>query len=498
MDKKLRDSLQRFNSTLDKKCSILSIILAAGHGKRIKSERSKMLHTIWGKPSVTRVCEAVQQGLDKHNQIIVVGNKARQVIETVGRQDNTIYAVQEEQNGTGHATQIALESLNRSFTQSLETIFVFPADMGLISAEAVRKTKEDFFNSDLDMIIMTGTYNGVPEENYYGRIVRVPNTDINGTPSSRAGDVIEIIEFKDILSLDPHTPYRVDHHGQTYQFTRQELLEIPEFNAGVYGFKANALFDNINKIEADNIQQEFYLTDLVSILNHNGHKIGISRAEDDAAILGFNIKSVLKAMESIARNRVYEKLKDIITIEDNEYFFIDDAVVERILELDKKGQAVDIVIGAGVYLGKSVHIKKGVIIEKNTHIDGTVFIDEYTHIGSACSMDNYPGQKITIGRHCQLLTGTVIRGEVTIGDNVNIESGVRITGNSEYPVSIEENVLIKGTTYIFGSYIEKDVEIEHSILKQKRVERIEKKDGSIQAIRYCLPLPEGLDSLSSL
>ena len=87
---------------------------------------------------------------------------------------------------------------------------------------------------------------------------------------------------------------------------------------------------------------------------------------------------------------------------------------------------------------------------------------------------------------------------MTIGDNVRIESGVRITGSNEYPVTIEPNVLIKGTTYIFGSKVEAGVEIEHCILKKKHVVAIQRKDGSIQPIRYFLPLPVGLDSLENL
>ncbi len=497
MDQIIKDYLDKYSSSLDDNSEVLSVILAAGHGKRIKSERSKMLHTIWGKPSVTRVSLAIKNGLDHCNQVIVVGIKAREVMETVGKQETTIYACQEQQKGTGHATQIALERIKDKIDK-IKAIFVFPGDMGLITAQAVQKIKKDFFSSDYDMIIMTGIYQGDPSENYYGRVVRVPAKDINGNESAHTGEVIEIIEFKDILNIDESKGYYIEHAGQKYHFSRKQLLEIPEFNAGVYAFKANAIIDNINRIKTDNVQGEIYLTDLVSILNQNGYKIGISTAQSNEAILGFNIKSVLKEMENIARKMVYNKLKDIITIEDEDDFFIDDDVVERILNLDKDGEAVDIEIGKGVHLGKNVHIKKGVKIEKNTFIEGMVFINEYTYIGSGCSMDNYAGQKISIGRHCQLLTGTVIRGNVTLEDYVRIESGVRITGNNDYPVYIEENVLIKGTTYIFGSYIEKDVEIEHSILKRKRIERIVKKDGSIQAIRYCLPLPEGLDSLSDI
>ncbi|RJP59927.1 MAG: multidrug transporter [Candidatus Auribacter fodinae] len=496
MSTEIHDLIKKYSSPMNQNEPIISIILAAGHGKRIKSETSKMLHTIWGKPSISRVSDAARKGLKSPNQIIVVGVKAREVIETIGHIENTAYAYQEQQKGTGHATQEALDIMND--LHNYKAIYIFPGDMGLISAEAIAKIKEDFERSNNDMIIMTGEFKEDPWENYYGRIVRVPEIDFNGNISPNYGEVIKIMEFKDILSLSDDTPFVVNHKDRTYRFSKEELIRIKEFNAGVYGFKTQPLIENILRIQSDNIQGEFYLTDLVAILNQSGYKVGISPAVDNEAILGFNIKSVLKAMEAIARNRVYDKLKDIITIEEKEAFFIHDDVVERILEMDKNGEAVDIYIGSGVYLGKNTHLKKGVRIDKNTHIDGAVYINEYTHIGTACSVDNYPDQTITIGKHCELLTGTVIRGQVSIGNNVRIESGVRVTGSSDYPATIERDVLIKGTSYIFGSYIEQEVEIEHSVLKQKRVERIVKKDGSIQPIRYFLPLPEGLDSLSDL
>ena len=492
------EAVDKYSSELTSEEDIISIILAAGHGKRIKSETSKMLHTIWGKASILRVSEAVKQGLEINNQVIVVGKKAKEVIESLGKKTSTCYAYQEDQQGTGHATKIALDTLPEKINKKIKAIFVFPGDMGLISSEAVKKVKIDFFSSKYDMIIMTGKYYGNPMENYYGRVVRVPALDINGNASPNHGEVIEIIEFKDIFNINDETGYTVAHKERKYNFTKKQLLEIGEFNAGVYGFKSEPLISNINAIKSDNVQSEIYLTDLVSILNKTGFQVGISTADDNEAILGFNVKSVLKTMQSIARKRVYSRLKDIITIKDEEDFFIAENAVERIIELDKNDNALDIVIESGVYIGPDVHLNKGLHLEKNSVIKGIVEIGEGTFIGTGCTMDSYNEQKIIVGKNCQFLTGTVIRGNVTIGDNVRIESGVRITGSDEYPVVIEPNVLIKGTTYIFGSVVEAGVEIEHCILKRKHVVAMKRKDGSIQSIRYFLPLPVGLDSLENL
>ena len=119
----------------------LVIILAAGHGKRIRSSTSKMLHTIWGIPSIERVRLAVNDGIPKSNVTIVVGIKALDVANTVGKQPNTIFAYQESQMGTGHAVRIGLE---KSDLKNIKYCYVIYADLGLIDAETMREFREEF------------------------------------------------------------------------------------------------------------------------------------------------------------------------------------------------------------------------------------------------------------------------------------------------------------------------------------------------------------------
>ena len=82
----VRDLLSALNSPIDGAVPRIGIVLAAGHGKRIRSETSKMLHEIWGRPTGLRVAQAVQQGLDSPNQIIVVGIKGTSVAQATGAQ----------------------------------------------------------------------------------------------------------------------------------------------------------------------------------------------------------------------------------------------------------------------------------------------------------------------------------------------------------------------------------------------------------------------------
>ncbi len=103
-----------------------------------------------------------------------------------------------------------------------------------------------------------------------------------------------------------------------------------------------------------------------------------------------------------------------------------------------------------------------------------------------------------IGNFVEVLSGDIIKGNIVIRDSTRIESSVRMTGSDEFPLRIGEKVLIKGSSYIFGSVIEDEVNIEHSVIIQKKVERLVKKNGSIQPIKYYLPFPEGIDSIEDL
>ncbi|NOX97190.1 MAG: NTP transferase domain-containing protein [Nitrospirae bacterium] len=483
---KVLKTIGDLDSEIDLTSKAISVILAAGHGKRIKSETSKMLHKIWGVPTVLRVANVVAEGLDNRNEIIVVGMKGDEVAREIGKRPSTAFVCQKEQKGTGHALQVALEALKGK--QYEGDIYVFPGDMGLITAEAVRKFKEEFEKSSFDMMVLTALYKGKAEDNYYGRVIR--------EPGNNSGKVMEVIEYKDILGLEGI--YTVNFNDRRYEFTRNELLNIKEFNSGVYAFKGDKLRKHIKELTADNIQGEFYLPELISIFNRYGLLVGASSTLDHTVVLAFNIKSVWKDMGAIARNRVYDKLKNIITIENREDFFVADEVVERILELDRKEGTLDIVIGKGVYLHKGVRLNRGVCIEKNSVLYGNIELDKNVTIGESVSLSTYPHQTMKIGPGSEILKGDIVKGDVKIGKKCRIESSVNITGSDHYPTRIGNHVTIKGTSYIYGSFIEDDVSIEHSVIKNKRVRKRLKENGSVLPVRYYLPQPEGIESIEEL
>ncbi len=475
----------------------VAIILAAGHGKRIKSERSKMLHEIWGVPTVVRVARAASLGLDSANQIIVVGIKAHEVVAKMGKQAQRVFVYQKEQKGTGDAVRTALSVL-RNY-QNVKSLVVFPGDMGLITPEVVADFYRYFQSSGCCLTILTGIFHGPVNENSYGRILRVPSRRADGSLSGAdEGKVIEIKEHKDILALPDDRPYEVPFRDHKYVFSKKELLEIKEYNAGVYAIQYEPFAQLIDKISPNNVQGEFYLTDIIAIFNQNDIAVEAFSVQDETAVIGFNVKSILRQMEQIARRKVWEQLRDIIYIEDEDDFFIAEEVVQQILEMDKTCPALDIQIGKGAYISKGVQLSRGVIIKTNCYLAGNIEIGENTTIQENVSLSTYSGQKMVIGKNCIIMRGDLIKGNIRIGDNTRIESGVIITGSDEFPTLIGKNVTIKGTTYIFGSIIEDDLFIEHSVIKCKRVERTVRKDGSIQPVRWIMPPPQGLDIIREL
>lgn len=475
----------------------IAIVLAAGHGKRIKSHKSKMLHKIWEVPTVERVYNACKRAIRGINVIVVVGIKARDVMEVIGKRKSTVFAYQETQNGTGHAVQIALQKLNKKFSNGI--VYILPGDMGLIDKESIRQLRKEFLKTKSGMMVLTGIFDGDPENNSYGRIVRVKDFDVNGKPSGEdKGKVIEIIEYKDIFALDDSKAYKVRFNGSTYSYSKQELVENNEFNSGVYAFDYKKLVSLIGSLSSNNVQNEIYITDMIALFNKKGYIVNAISPKESHVVMGFNNKSVLKEMEDAARKQVYEKLKDIIEIIDPDDFFIHESVVDEIVKMDKQNIPLDIVIGKGVHIGEGVKLNYNLTLSKNVFVSGNVrfgtnvFIDQNVHL--SC----FPKQILKIGNDVQMLSGDIIKGNTVIGDKTRIESSVNMTGSDEYPLRIGQGVLIKGTSYVFGSIIEDGIHIEHSVIVKKKVGRLEKKTGVVQPIRFYLPMPEGIDAIEDL
>ena len=494
-DNLIENELLSLSSKFSKNDTLV-IILAAGHGKRIRSSTSKMLHTIWGIPSVERVRLAVSNGIPKTNITIVVGIKALDVANAVGKHPNTIFAYQESQMGTGHAVRIGLE---KSDLKNIKYCYVIYADLGLIDANTMKEFKEEFLKSKSDMIVMTALYDGAKGSNYYGRLLRSRGLTTEGKPSKykkSQGEVVGVIEYKDILSMGDEDKIYKTYKDEKFSFHKDELLEdFNEYIVGVYGFKTEPLLKLISEIKSNNVQKEFYLTDLIEIFLNNDFSISTYIPKDNKVVLGFNDKTVLKEMESIAKSKVYNKLKNIITIYDSEDFFIDDSVVEEILEIDKDEKPLDIYIGKGAYIGKGVKINYGVFIGNGARLEGNIQLGENAFIGDNVLLSCLEKQKLILEKNVKIYAGKQIRGNVFIGEGTILERGVNITGSDNHPTKIGSDVLIKGVSYLYGSTVDNNAYIEHCIFYYSRIKALKDDKGNIIKCRFIRPKEEGSESV---
>ncbi|MFQ5637035.1 MAG: NTP transferase domain-containing protein [bacterium] len=486
--------IQGLNSEISHRESSLAIILAAGHGKRIRSSTSKMLHKIWGKTTVERVSNVTRTGLNCLNQVIVVGIKAEQVAQELGRSEQRLFTYQEHQRGTGDAVRVALDAAP-GFSGD---VYIFPGDTGLVTTGLISKFKTDFDDSRSDMMVLTGLYEGDANENCYGRILRVPQCDRDGQSSGEdAGNVIEIMEHKDVLALVQDVPYKVEYRGKVYAFLKKELLELREFNTGLFAFKADKLRKHITDLKTNNVQGELYVTDLIRIFNENGLSVRASATPDMRAVLGFNTKSVLKEMERCARETVYEKIKDRVLIEDKDDFFIADEVVEWILKNDDDKKPLDICIGKGAHIDREVVLARGVTIGNHSYLSGKIDLGEGVRIKENVQLICDADEAIEVGANSSIGRGNILKGCVCLGQNCRIESGVVITGATETPTFIGNNVVVLGISNIANSVIEDDFFIEHSVLHLENVRNTEKK-GGLSSVKFAFPHAEGLHFMSPI
>lgn len=248
-----------------------AIILAAGKGTRMKSETSKVMHPIMDRPMVQYIIDALRKA-NVERIVVVVGYQAEQLENAL---KGVEFALQEPQNGTGHAVMCAAQLEG----EDGDTI-VINGDGPCIHPETLEKLFEA--NKDASATILTSV---LEDGKHYGRVLR-----------NEAGDVISITEAKDC------TP---------------EQLQVKEINAGMYCFKNEDLFEGLKKLKPNNAQNEYYLTDLAAIFANEGKKVKGLIIEDQDETMGVNdCLELSKAYSYIQKNINENQMKNGVQIAD--------------------------------------------------------------------------------------------------------------------------------------------------------------------------------------
>ena len=238
----------------------MALILAAGKGTRMHSDKPKVLQTVLGEPMLASVVAALRPVFEG-NIFMVVGHRAEMVLTqfTDGR-----FVLQEQQLGTGHAVQCAAAEL-----EGFEgAVLVCCGDMPLVRGETYAALAEEHFKEGNACTLLSGTSESpLP----YGRVLRDEN-----------GGFAAIIEEKDC------TP---------------EQREIRELNSGVYMFNAQSLLSALGELRADNAQKEYYLTDVPAIMRERGEKVGVFARDMNEELIGVNTAEQLEQVERLLSER---------------------------------------------------------------------------------------------------------------------------------------------------------------------------------------------------
>lgn len=396
------------------------IILAAGHGKRMKSDNSKVIHSVCGKEMINLVLDAAL-GAGCKAATVVVGHRREQVIKAVG--ERAAIAVQEQQLGTGHAVMQASEGIGNS-----ENVLVLTGDTPLITAETLASVIERHIRDDNGATVLTTK---LSDPSGYGRIVRQAD-----------GTVEKIVEHKDATDAQ---------------------RKINEINSGMYCFKSALLLSALTKITADNAQGEYYLTDVFEILKKEGAKIGAFEVENSEEILGVNDRVQLAEAEKIMRARINRRhMLGGVTLIDPDSTYIGTDVQIGIDTVIYPGTILEgnTTVGDNVIIGQNCRlvnakIASGVDIWTSTIIDSSV--DEGTHVGPYAYIrpDSRVGKNCKVGDFVELkkasigdgtkLSHLTYVGDAQVGKNCNFGCGtvvVNYDGKNKYKTVIGDNAFI--------------------------------------------------------
>ena len=350
---------------------MISVILAAGKGTRMKSELPKVVHKVNGVPMLKKVSDTLDEtGVKK--KIFILGHKKEDVLSEMGEID---YIEQQEQLGTGHAVLIAKDEI----LKNKENVLITYGDSPLIKKETLKKMEEKFEKDGLDCIVLSCD---VRDPFGYGRIILDENNQI-----------VDIIEEKE---------------------ADNEVKKIKEINVGVYIFKYESLLKALDKIDNNNEKGEYYLTDAIKILVKESGRVESFKIYDENEILGVNSKAQLAIAAKILRDRKNEELMDAgVILIDPSTTYIEESVFI--------GQ--DTIIYPNVIIQGKTVIGENCIIYGNTRIIDTKILDN-VKIESSLVENSVIENNATVGPFAHLRPMTHLKENVHVGNFVEVKNSI--------------------------------------------------------------------------
>lgn len=335
----------------------IGVVLAGGRSTRMKSGIAKLVHELCGRPLVSYVANALKDCGVKQT-IIVVGFDEENVKRALG--EGFIYVRQAEQSGTGHAVHQA-EPILREFEGD---VVVVPGDAPFLDKETLSSLLEQHQEKKAEATVLTAV---MPDPRNYGRIVR-----------GRHGEIIKIVERKDAAL---------------------EEIKIQEVNSGAYCFDCKRLLELLPVVAPHNVQDEYYLTDVIGLMFARNMTVETIVASDYRVMLAVNNRCELAEALRVFRERVMEELMlSGVTIMDPGSTYVDTTV--------KVGR--DTIIYPFSFIEKNSEIGTGCTIGPHTRLSGAQVGDD-ARVESSVVVESTVESGAHLGPYAHLRRGVLTR-----------------------------------------------------------------------------------------
>ncbi len=349
-----------------------AVVLAAGEGTRMRSERPKPLHRLCGRPMVLHVLYALAE-LELQRAVVVVGHGASRVVKTVGEQPppglHLDFVEQRVQRGTGDAVSVALTAFPDDDTDD-DDIIVLPGDTPLLRPPTLAALVRTHRRAEAAATVLTAR---LADPAGYGRVAR-----------DRNGRVSRIVEHSDAT---------------------EDELAIDEINTSIYVFRRSVLSPSLRRLTPDNSQGEYYLTDVIAVLHDAGYPVVSMIVEDSKEAAGVNDRHQLSVAEAELRARINERwMRRGVTMVDPEATYVDSSV-----EL-----GTDVVLYPGTQLQGRTVVEAGAELGPNTQL-------------ADCQVGSGAVVTATVGRNAQVGSDARVGPWAYLAPGARIEDGT-VTG----------------------------------------------------------------------
>jgi len=405
-----------------------TIILAAGYGKRMKSKLPKVLHKVSGVPMIQHVVDLAQT--IGSNQVICVVGHGKEMVESTLANQNLTFVEQTVQLGTGHAVKMA-----EAFIEEGDILVLF-GDAPLLSETTLKAFIQHHTEGAYDASLISTIFE---DPTGYGRIVR-----------DDSGDFDRIVEHKD---------------------ASPEVRLVKEINSGIGLFDAKRLKETLNALKNDNVQGEYYLTDVFEVIKNTGGKISAFITADNTEVMGVNDRLALAEAELYHQNKIKRHwMLEGVTMISPETIFIEkyveigqDTIINQGTQL--RGKTI---IGEDCVIGPYADIVD-TIIKNNVKIKHSMvtesIIDEKTVVGPYAYLrpKSIVGKDVKIGDFVEVKNSTIgdgtkishltYVGDGKVGKNVNLGCGVvfvNYNGSSKHLTEIEDDVFVGCNTNLIA------------------------------------------------